>query len=252
VILAEVYSFREDWHQGVCARPLIRQYQAALDAALKREPSLQGCAVACCHCGIRFLTHPRNARREDLRCPFGCRQHHRRERANERSRLYSQSDSAKRKKKRLNGKRSRCGCETPIAVARDDCGLLASAEQPAIAELVNATRAGGGGELGCELNQVGAEPAHELLPADGTLESLSEKETAADVGSLLEGFVLDEATLVSSSVLPYARMVASLILRRTISPAELLARLRRRLRQHSIGRLSRREYVLRYLNEHPP
>ena len=47
-------------------------------------------------------------------------------------------------------------------------------------------------------------------------------------------------------------MVASLILGRTISREELLARLLRRMRQHSIGRLSRREYVLHFLNQHPP
>ena len=35
---------------------------------------------------IRFLTHPRNANRRDLRCPFGCRQHHRREEAKKRRR----------------------------------------------------------------------------------------------------------------------------------------------------------------------
>lgn len=232
--LAEVYSFREDWHQSACASPLIRQYQVALDVVLNCRPDLQGCAVACCHCGIRFLTHPRNAQRENLRCPFGCRKHYRRLRGNERSRLHSQSDSAKRKKKRLNGKRSQCGGETQIALARDDCGLPVSVEKSATAELINVAG-----------------------DDDGTLESLLEKEQVEKevvnvVGLPLEDFVVDDDRLVTSSVLPYVRMVASLILRRTISHGELLARLRRRLRQHSIGRLSLREYVLRYLNEHPP
>jgi hypothetical protein len=47
-------------------------------------------------------------------------------------------------------------------------------------------------------------------------------------------------------------MVASLIERRTIRREELLAALRKRMRQHSIGRRPRREYVLQYLNQHPP
>jgi hypothetical protein len=68
----------------------------------------------------------------------------------------------------------------------------------------------------------------------------------------LEGFVLDEPTLVNSHILPYALMVASLIERRTIRREELLAALRKRMRQHSIGRRPRREYVLQYLNQHPP
>ena len=73
VAIAEVFSFREDWHQDDRARPLVRQYQLTLDAVLRDRPDLQDCAVRCCHCGIRFFTHPRNAGRRDLRCPFGCR-----------------------------------------------------------------------------------------------------------------------------------------------------------------------------------
>ena len=67
-----------------------------------------------------------------------------------------------------------------------------------------------------------------------------------------EGLLLDEPTLRNSRVLPYVLMVASAIEGRTIHREELLAALRKRVRQRSIGRQSRREYVLRYLNQHPP
>jgi hypothetical protein len=67
-----------------------------------------------------------------------------------------------------------------------------------------------------------------------------------------EGFVLDESTLVNSRILPYVRMLVNVLEGRTISHEELIATLRQRLRQRSIGRLSRREYVLHYLNQHPP
>lgn len=67
-----------------------------------------------------------------------------------------------------------------------------------------------------------------------------------------EGFVLDEPTVVNSRILPYVLLVASLIERRTIRREELIAALRKRMRQHSIGRRPRREYVLCYLNQHPP
>ena len=67
-----------------------------------------------------------------------------------------------------------------------------------------------------------------------------------------EGFVLDEPALVDSRILPYVLMVASLVERRTIRREELIAALRKRMRQHSIGRRTRREYVLCYLNQHPP
>jgi hypothetical protein len=47
-------------------------------------------------------------------------------------------------------------------------------------------------------------------------------------------------------------MVASVIEGRTIHREELLAALRKSVRQRSIGRRPRREYVLRFLHQHPP
>jgi hypothetical protein len=47
-------------------------------------------------------------------------------------------------------------------------------------------------------------------------------------------------------------MIASVIEGRTIRRDELIASLQKRMRQHRIGRSPRREYVLRYLNQHPP
>lgn len=68
----------------------------------------------------------------------------------------------------------------------------------------------------------------------------------------LDGFTLDEVMLVNSPMLPYLAMVASLLEDRTIPPQELLDTLRERMRQRSFDRLPRREYVLRFLNQHPP
>ena len=63
---------------------------------------------------------------------------------------------------------------------------------------------------------------------------------------------LDEATLANSLMLPYLAMVVSVIEGRTISRQELLHVLLRSMRQRSFDRLPRREYVLRFLNQHPP
>ena len=73
-----------------------------------------------------------------------------------------------------------------------------------------------------------------------------------DVTLPLDGFTLDAATLVNSPMLPYLAMVASLIERRAISCEELLQALLRSMRQRSFDRLPRREYVLRFLDQHPP
>ena len=67
-----------------------------------------------------------------------------------------------------------------------------------------------------------------------------------------EGLLLDEPTLRNSRVLPYVLMVASVIEGRTIHREELVAALRKTMRQRSIGRRPRREYVLRFLHQHPP
>jgi len=68
----------------------------------------------------------------------------------------------------------------------------------------------------------------------------------------LEGFTLEEVTLVNSSMLPYLAMVASVIEGRTISRDDLLDTLRKSMRQRSFDRLPRREYVLRFLDQQPP
>jgi len=68
----------------------------------------------------------------------------------------------------------------------------------------------------------------------------------------LEGFTLDEATLVNSSMLPYLAMVAGVIEGRSIGAEELLHVLQQTMRQRSFDRLPRREYALRFLNQHPP
>jgi hypothetical protein len=52
-----------------------------------------------------FICHPRNHSRNDLSCPFGCQQLHRKCASNERSKSYYQSPEGKEKKKWLNAKR---------------------------------------------------------------------------------------------------------------------------------------------------
>jgi hypothetical protein len=92
----------------------VRQYQTALDSVVESDSDLSDCVTRCCHCGIRFLTHPRCARRLNLRCPFGCREHHRRQRSCQRSTAYYRTESGRAKKKGLNARRStRSAAATP-------------------------------------------------------------------------------------------------------------------------------------------
>ena len=72
---------------------------------LRAKPLLRACLTRCRHCGIFFLTHPRNARRRNLRCPFGCRIAHRKQAAAQRSAAYYRGAEGKRKKSALNQRR---------------------------------------------------------------------------------------------------------------------------------------------------
>lgn len=82
------------------------EYHACLQSAVRANPNMGKCLKACARCGILFLTHPRNASRSDLRCPFGCREIHRKARSSQRSVAYYRTSAGRFKKKALNCKRS--------------------------------------------------------------------------------------------------------------------------------------------------
>jgi hypothetical protein len=52
-----------------------------------------------------FLTHPRNALRDDIYCPFGCREARRKRKSTERSTAYYQTPEGKIKKQQQNARR---------------------------------------------------------------------------------------------------------------------------------------------------
>ena len=209
IAVERFFSFRADWHRDDRARPLVRQYQTALDSILQSHPELCGCAVSCADCGIRFLTHPRNAGRRNLRCPFGCRQHHSRQCSYQRSTAYYQTAAGKTKKKRLNARRQ--GRQAPPASQPQ-----ATSPDP----------------------QADAPPGSEPLPGAAGLRR--------------EDVVLDEASVANSPMLPYVRMVVSLIEGVEFTCREVVHLLRQTLRQHGIGVGRGVDYLLGFLHRHPP
>jgi len=212
IALERLFSFRADWHQDDRARPLVRQYQTMLDSVLRSHPELQGCIAYCAACGIRFLTHPRNAGRRNLRCPFGCREHHRRQCSCQRSTAYYRTAAGKAKKKRLNG----CRHRRPVPPAATPQGDIDPQEMPP-------------DQTAADASPVTAAPR-------------LEEEVA----------VLDEASLATSPMLPYVRMVVSLIEGIRFSCREVLHLLRQALRQHRIGDSPRSDYLRGFLHPHPP
>jgi hypothetical protein len=271
IAIAEFFSFREDWHQDDRVLPLVRQYQLALDAVLRDHPDWRECAVHCCHCGIRFLAHPRCAGRRDLRCPFGCRREHRRQCANARSRKHNQTAHGRANKKKLNTAarlkaaqlaRVETTRPTPLAPSCQLAVVTPGAESPDETTL-DATVLGATAQPRTAMDELPSMNVARLMDASPEVDASPSMDasTPMDVSPLmlwgpvtfsLDGLVLDESTLVNSPVLPYVRMVASLLEGKTIRREQLIAALCSSLRQRSIDPLPHREYVLRCLNQHPP
>lgn len=81
-----------------------------LRSVLRAKPHLRACLTRCGHCGIFFLTHWRNAGRHDLRCPFGCREAHRKRASAQRGTAYYRSAAGKQRKSEINQRRPRQYC----------------------------------------------------------------------------------------------------------------------------------------------
>lgn len=99
------FEFCPGWYRKDGVRDLVLQYYFVLKSVLKSKPPLRPCLTRCRHCGIFFLTHPRNRGRRDLGCPFGCREALRKKRSTERSTAYYKTRSGKLKKKLQNNQR---------------------------------------------------------------------------------------------------------------------------------------------------
>lgn len=84
-------------------------YYAVVRQVLREQPELQRSLCHCRHCGIFFITHPRNAKRTDLGCPFGCREAYRKQRSTERSMAYYRTEEGRLKKRLQNRRRGSAG-----------------------------------------------------------------------------------------------------------------------------------------------
>jgi hypothetical protein len=94
-------------------RETVLSYYAVVRLILGEQPALLCCLCRCRHCGIFFITHPRNAKRTDLGCPFGCREAYRKQRSTERSMAYYRTKEGRLKKRIQNRRRGRGASVSP-------------------------------------------------------------------------------------------------------------------------------------------
>ena len=87
-------------------RGIVARYYWAIRLVLRQQPELKSRLTRCRDCRILFFTHPRNKGRNDLGCPFGCRESRRRQKSTQRSVAYYRSKEGKKKKIELNQRRN--------------------------------------------------------------------------------------------------------------------------------------------------
>ena len=185
VRLEELFQFRPDWYRrSEVVGALVGQYYVVLRSVVRHKRQLRRCLRRCRHCGIFFLTHPRNVGRRDLGCPFGCQAAHRKWSSTARSVAYYQHEVGKEKKRMHNRRRRQ--------------------------------------------NPRRADPSRGLALGPG------------------EGEPPPPMPFPASPVLRYVGMVVSWIEGRRVSPEEIVEMLARAVRQHSIFRRRRMEYLLSY------
>jgi hypothetical protein len=92
----------------------VLSYYVVLRSVVRLRPWLRKCRTRCRHCGIVFLTHARNVGRQDLGCPFGCRQAHRNSQSTRRSVDYYRQPEGKTKKRDLNARRRKTPPPPPV------------------------------------------------------------------------------------------------------------------------------------------
>jgi len=226
IAIGEFFSDQPDWHQGSRVSPLVRQYQTTLDSLLESDDQLKRRVKHCLACDIRFLAAPQNAGREDLRCPFGCARLHRARQSNERVKAYRRTERGKQKKDALNARRYGT---SPSTSCESSCEGSAPAKPPP-----------------CEAVDSTDSPL-----AGNTTQSLP-AELSVAIELELDGVVVDESSVVNSPMLPYIRTLIWMIDGIRLSCAEVVQWLREVLRQRSMAYRPRREYVLRFLHQHPP
>jgi len=109
ITIADYFEFSEGWYRKSEIAAQVLEYYEVLRSVLRTKPKLRNCRTRCRHCRIFFLTDPRNAGRDDLGCPFGCRESHSKESSTKRSVDYYRTDEGKLKKKYQNEKRQKKG-----------------------------------------------------------------------------------------------------------------------------------------------
>ncbi len=98
----------------------MKGYYYVVRTVVRSKPHLSKCLTRCRHCRIYFFTHPCNAGRKDLGCPFGCREAHRKKESTRRSVAYYQDKRGRKKKSEINNRRRKLVPEAAEAIKAEE------------------------------------------------------------------------------------------------------------------------------------
>jgi hypothetical protein len=173
---------------------------------------------------------------------------------------YYQTAVGRWKKKRLNGRRHRQGVSpavSPPAVSPPAVSPPAVSPPPASPPATSPPPAGDppGASPHPQVDTRQADhgrPDHAMHGAQAVPASPTGRPSPLTVELQLDGVVLDELSLATSPMLPYVRMVVSLLEGVELSCREVLDLLRQSMRQRSFGARRKIDYLLGFLHQHPP
>lgn len=186
-------------------------------------PHLRRCLTRCRHCRLFFLTDPRNGRRWDLGCWFGCSKAHKRRQSNLRTQAYYREHPDKKRSLNENRYRLAPRLSAPLPAAVGQC------DSPS----------GSSGHI-----------PHQEQPAasDGSSSNADQRQPPQCPPELAE--VLPKAQ--DTVFMEHLRLIVSLIEDRPLTVEEIWQALLHFWRQHHMDRRRQIDHTIAWLNANPP
>ena len=107
IIIRALHVYEPNWYRDTRIRWFVYEYYQTLRIILNLTSEKYRELTRCVHCGIYLITSCSNRGRKDIRCPFGCREKHKKDASNKRSTAYYKTEQGQIKRRIQNVKRDR-------------------------------------------------------------------------------------------------------------------------------------------------
>ena len=107
VTLRMVHVWERNWYKKEDVREYISAYYKTIREIIQTANRRYWELTRCADCKIYLITSCSNRGRADIRCPFGCREYHKKKSSKDRSTAYYQTDYGIIKRRIQNAKRDR-------------------------------------------------------------------------------------------------------------------------------------------------